>query len=338
MEPSGLEGCAFSWVCWNKPVRFEYAKMTTLPRCPDCRAPLSLSDSTHCPECGTVLGNADSAADSTAVDKIIKTVKEQIISSDKHADAQLSDEGSGDAKDVAGLLSGSDFQDILGETSSDEESSLIEGTQASPEISGEERSSPFSTVLGSFKSSRSHSEADPALDDGSESISAADAFDPAMVDGDSSAAEKAYRDSRSGHRDQPEQAPPDVHVHAPKPRTWWSFTRQTLWLLLILLMCVVFFRIFGPERKEPSIEDFFRPGNPDVEFLDAINFLEKYYERERKKQALNPSLQSDEDFLGSMQPLQPIDWKDDEPSEQAPDNSTPRVPAAASSVFSDPMP
>jgi hypothetical protein len=285
-----------------------------------------------------VLDNAYSAADSTAVDKIIKTVKEQIISSDKHADARLSDEGSEDARDVAGLLSGSDFQDILGETRSDEESASLDGTQASPEMPGEERSSPFSTVLGSFKSSRSHSEADPALDDGSESTSAADAFDPAMVDGDSLAAEKAYSDSRSGHRDQPEQAPPDAH--APKPRTWWNCTRQTLWLLLILLMCVVFFRIFGPERKEPSIEDFFRPGNPDVEFLDAINFLEKYYERERKKQALNPSLQSDEDLLGSIQPqpLQPIDWKDDEFSEQAPDNSTPRIPAAASSVASDPMP
>jgi hypothetical protein len=303
--------------------------MTTIRRCPDCRVPLSLSDSTHCPECGTVLDNADSAADSTAVDEIIKTVKEQIISSDKHADAQLSDEGSEDARDVAGLLSGSDFQDILGETRSDEESASLDSTQASPEMPGEERSAPFSTVLGSFKQSRSPLGKDDAQHDAMRSsFNAGQEFDP----------EKAGSDTRSGHRDQPEQAPPDVH--APKPRTWWSFTRQTLWLLLILLMCVVFFRIFGPERKEPSIEDFFRPGNPDVEFLDAINFLEKYYERERKKQALNPSLQSDEDLLGSIQPqpLQPIDWKDDEFSEQAPDNSTPRIPAAASSVASDPMP
>jgi len=300
--------------------------MTTIRRCPDCRAPLSLSDSTHCPECGTVLDNAYSAADSTTVDEIIKTVEEQIVSSDKHADAQLSDEGSEDGREVADLLSGSDFQDILGESRSDDESSLIEGTQASSEMPGEERSSPFSTVLGSFKSSRSPSEAEPALDDASESTSAADAFDPGIV----------FSDSRSGHSDQPAQAPPPPA--APKLRTWWSFTRQTLWLLLILFVCVIFFRLFGPERKEPSIEDFFRPGNPDVEFLDAINFFEKYYERQRKTQALNAILQSDEDPLGSMQPFQPIDRKDDESSEQAPDNSTPRVPAAASSVFSDPIP
>ena len=310
--------------------------MTIKRRCPDCRALLSLSDSTHCPQCGTVLGNADSAADSSTVDEIIKTVKEQIVSSDTHADVQLPDEGSEDGRDVAGLLSGSDFQEILSESLSDEESPLLDGAQVSPEMPGDERSSPFSTVLGSFKSPRSHSDVDSAFDDTPESSCVADTFDPAMVDEDSSAAKNDYSDTRSEYRDQPEQAP--RVFDAPKPRTWWGSTRQTLWLLLILLLCVVFFRVFGPERKEPSIEDFFRPGNPDVEFLEAINFLEKYYERERKKQALNPSLQSDEDIFGSMQSLQPIDRKDGEFSEQVPSNRTPRASAAASSVASDPVP
>jgi hypothetical protein len=141
--------------------------------------------------------------------------------------------------------------------------------------------------------------------------------------------EMAASDSRSGHRDQPEQvfsAPA-----APKRRTWWGTIRQTLWFLGVLLVCLVFFRIFGPEKKEPTIEDFYRPGTPDIKFLDAIEFLEKYYEQHPDKRAGNAGTLADEAFAESMQPLQPVDRTDAEPIGQAPDNSTPRDPFSPAS-------
>jgi hypothetical protein len=106
--------------------------------------------------------------------------------------------------------------------------------------------------------------------------------------------------------------------------------------VLILLACIIFFRLFGPQKKEPTFEDVFRPGNPDIEFLEAINFLEKYYARQRKQQAGNAAMQAAETPPGSMQPSQPVDDTDAEYLGQAPDNSTPRDPFSPASKESTP--
>jgi len=317
--------------------------MTILRKCPVCLSTVNSGDSTRCVECGAVLDRENSAADSIAVDDIIKKVKQQITPLDDTANVQPPGAGSVDGKDISEVLSDDAFQSILHESRGKEEASPVEDAQASPEMPAgqggqagvsagaypgqsdagfgdaeEERLAPFSTVLGSFKQAHSPSEMDDAQHDAMKSSPNADQeFDPEM----------AASDSRSGHRDQPEQVPPA----APKRRTWWGTTRQTLWLLVVLLGCIVFFRIFGPEKKEPTIEDFFRPGTPDIKFLDAIEFLEKYYERHPDKRVGNAGTQADEAFAGSMQLPQPVDRTDAEPTGQAPDNSTPRDPFSPAS-------
>jgi len=317
--------------------------MTILRKCPVCLSTVNSGDSTRCVECGAVLDRENSAADSIAVDDIIKKVKQQITPLDDTANVQPPGAGSVDGKDISEVLSDDAFQSILHESRGKEEASPVEDAQASPEMPAgqggqagvsagaypgqsdagfgdaeEERLAPFSTVLGSFKQAHSPSEMDDAQHDAMKSSPNADQeFDPEM----------AASDSRSGHRDQPEQVPPA----APKRRTWWGTTRQTLWLLVVLLGCIVFFRIFGPEKKEPTIEDFFRPGTPDIKFLDAIEFLEKYYERHPDKRVGNAGTQADEAFAGSMQLPQPVDRTDAEPTGQALDNSTPRDPFSPAS-------
>jgi hypothetical protein len=116
--------------------------------------------------------------------------------------------------------------------------------------------------------------------------------------------------------------PPDPQKPAPNPRTFWSFTRQTFWLFFLLVVCIVFFRIFGPDKKEPTIEDFFRPGNPDVEFLDAIEFLEKYYERQRKQNAAHEDIPDDDSVYGNMQARPPVAGNAAGPFAQVADNTT----------------
>ena len=278
----------------------------------------------------------EDSADSAAVDDILKTVKEQIAPFDDSIDSQSPEAGRQDDKDVAALLSGIDFQSILDESLSDDELSPPEGGQAFPEnpagtdLSGqsaagsdkgfaddeEERSAAFSKVLGSYKQEQPQSREGAVQGDIPES-----GPDTAQVSG-SAASDRASRAAEQPYFVRPEQVKKPA---APKRRTWRGVTRQTLWLLLILLACIVFFRIFGPDRKEPTIEEYFRPGDSDIKFLDAINFLEKYYERQHKQQAGNAGMQAAETPAGSMQPSQPVDDTDAEYSGQAPDNSTLRV-------------
>ncbi len=317
--------------------------MTILRKCPVCQSTVNSGDSTRCAECGAVFDRENSAADSIVVDDIIKKVKQQITPLEDSANVQLPGAGSADGRDISEILSDDAFQSILHESRGKDEASPVEDVQASPEMpagqggqagvfagaypgqsdvgfgdAGEERSVPFGTVFGSFKQADSSSGMDDAQHDAMKSSpNAGQEFDPEM----------AVSDSRSGHRDQPKQAAPV----APKRRTWWGTTRQTLWLLVVLLVCIVFFRIFGPEKKEPTIEDFFRPGTPDIKFLDAIEFLEKYYERHPDKRVGNAGTQADEAFAGSMQPPQPVDRADVEPTGQAPDNNTPQDPFSPAS-------
>lgn len=288
----------------------------------------------------------EDSADSAAVDDILKTVKEQITPLDDFTDTQSPEAGRQDEKDVAALLSGIDFQLILDESLSDDEVSPPEGGQtflenpvgtALPGQSaagsdkglvddGEERSAAFSKVLGSYKQAQSQSRQDAVQRDIPESGPAI-----AQVSG-SEASDRDFRAVRPYYV-RPEQAKKQA---APKRRTWRGFTRQTLWLLLILLACIVFFRIFGPQRKEPVFEDYFRPGNPDIKFLDAINFLENYYEQQRKQPTGNAGMQAVETPAGSMQPSQPVDDTDSEYLGQVPDNSTPRNPFSPASGESTP--
>lgn len=314
--------------------------MNTIRRCPVCRSSVNLIESTHCPECGALLDRKD-PADSAAVDDIIKSVKEQIAPLDDFTDTQSPEPGSQDEKDVAALLSGIDFQSILDESLSDDELSPPEDGQTFPENpvgtalpgqsagdsdkgfvdDGEDHSAAFSKVLGSYKQAHSpFGEGAEQRDTPESGLSTGQVFGSAAADRASRAAERPYPGR-----------PPQPKKPAPKQRTWWGSTRQTLWLLLILLACIVFFRIFGPERKEPTFEDYFRPGNPDIEFLDAINFLEKYYERQRKQQAANQAMQAAETPAGSMQTSQSVNRADEESSRQAPDNSTFRDPFSPAS-------
>ena len=164
--------------------------------------------------------------------------------------------------------------------------SLPQGSDKGLPDDGEERSAAFSKVLGSYKQAQFVTPG-RAL---SNVIRGKRPATTGQVSG-SAAADQGCRAAEQPYFVRPEQVEKPAE---PKRRTWRGVTRQTLWLLLILLACIVFFRIFGPERKKPTIEDFFRPGNPDIEFLDAINFLEKYYERQRKQQAANAGMQAAE--------------------------------------------
>jgi hypothetical protein len=337
---------AFFQGCWREPVNFEYAEMNTIRRCPVCRSTVNAIESTRCPECGALLDREDSA-DSASVDDILKTVKEQITPLDDSIDRQSSKAGRQDEKDVAALLSGLDFQAILDESLSDDELPLLEDGHAFPENpagialpgqsaavsgkglvdDGEDHSVAFSKVLESYKQTQSHFDGETERSDTPENgFATGQESGFAAVDRDVWDAERPYYV-------RPENGEKQVE---PERITWWGYTRQTLWLLLILLVCIVFFRLFGPERKEPTIEDYFRPGNPDVELLDAINFLEKYHERQRKQQAGNAGMQAAETPAGSMQPSQPADDTDAGYAGQASDNSTPRDPFSPASGESTP--
>ncbi len=325
-------------------------KMTTIRRCPVCRSAVNSSDSTHCPECGAVLDREFSDAESIRVDNIIKKVKQQIVSPDDRADVQTSGTGgAGGGRDIAEILSEAAFQSILNENCSRDEDSAVEDSRSDPEMSagqggvsdgphpyqsdsgfedaGKKRAAPFGTVLESFKQVHSSSGLDDARDDVTKSSpDTSQEFDSLMVEEDPPVAEQPY----SGKR--PEQHKPA----ASKSRTWWGGTRQTLWLLCVLLLCIVFFRIFGPERKEPTLEDFFRPGNPDIEFLDAIEFLEKHYEKQRKQNAGIEGISANETFADSLQSSQPVGAKAEESFGQASDNAT--IRGLSSPAFKGPTP
>jgi len=337
---------AFSHGRWREPVSLEYAEMNIIRRCPVCRSTVNAIESTRCPECGALLDREDSA-DSASVDDILKTVKEQIAPLDDSIETQSAEAGRQAEKDVAALLSGLDFQAILDESLGDDELFSPEGGQAFPENpagtalpgqsaagfgkgildDGEERSAAFSKVLESYKQTQSHLGGEPERSDTPENgfATTGQLSGSAAADRDVGAAERPYFV-------RPENVEKPVES---KRQTWGGVTRQTLWLLLILFACIVFFRLFGPERKEPTIEDYFRPGNPDIEFLDAINFLEKYYERQRKQQAENAGMRAVETPAGSVQPSQPVDDTGAGYAGQAPDNSTspdPFFPASSEST------
>jgi hypothetical protein len=321
--------------------------MNTIRRCPVCRSTVNAIESTRCPECGALLDRGD-CADSVSVDDILKTVKEQITPLNDFIDIQSPEAGRQDEKDVAALLSGLDFQAILDESLGDDELFSPEDGLIFPENpagtvlpgqpaagsgkalldDGEEDAAAFSKVLESYKQTHSHFDGETERSDTPENglTTAGQASGAAAADRDVWTADRPYY-----VRPEPVEKPVE-----PERLTWRGCTRQTLWLLLILLACIVFFRLFGPERKEPTFEDVFRPGNPDIEFIDAVNFLEKYYERKRKQQAANTGMQAAEIPAGSMQPAQAVDGTGAENLGQAPDNSTPRDPLSPASGESTP--
>lgn len=255
--------------------------MTTLRRCPVCRHTVSSEDCTHCPECSAVLSFDRPVAD-RAVQDILQNVKQQIDAIDDAAD----DAGPVD-RDIAAILSGRDFQSLLGESSNDGEDMpagqasgepLSGGPAAppgapggslgneqpdspsdsAPDAAGRQSPSPFGAALGSLK----HTPAAPDAEEPQRGSDIWDRYSFLLDDGPDS----------GGAATPPEPG-------ALKPRTWWGLTRQSLYLLLVLLACIILFRLFAPKKKEYTIGDFFQPGKTDVEFLDAIEYLEKYYER-----------------------------------------------------------
>ena len=265
---NGTEACqlasAFFQGCWREPVSFEYAQMNTIRRCPVCRSPVNSIESTRCPECGALLDRDDSA-DSTSVDDILKTVKEQINPLDDSIDTQSFEAGRQDEKDISALLSGLDFQSILDESLSDDELYPPEDGQTFPENpagtalpgqsaagsgkgllgDGEERSAAFSKVLESYKQAHSPFGQGSLQSDTPENGFAATGQVPgsAATDRDVRAAEQPYFV-------RPENVEKPLE---PKRRTWRGVTRQTLWLLLILLACIVFFRIFAPDEERADL-------------------------------------------------------------------------------------
>lgn len=220
-----------------------------------------------------------------AVQDILKNVKHQIDPLDE-PDAEAARD-----RDIAAILSGSDFQAILDESlrESEDVSGASSGKPAAgqsafpadsaPLTAGRERPSPFGTALGSLKNKI----ADPSDDTpAGETQGGSGTFDGDLFFLDNGADTGA--------------ADPLPDSVARKPRRWWGSTRQILYLLLLLLVCLFLFRLFGPKKKVPTIEDFFQPGNPDIEFLDAVNYLEKYYERHPELKRGKQVQQSDEDL------------------------------------------
>jgi len=237
--------------------------MTILRKCPVCRSTVSSGDSTHCPECGAVLDQEYSAAETIAVDALSKKVKDQATPRDDISGAQIPGEGGADGKDISAILSDAAFESILHESHGGDDVSQAGDTPAASERpagqagfsggehpdqsdaglhdAGEERKVPFSTVLGSFKKSHAFSEVENGQRDAPVSSPADGVSDPAMAD----------RDRPIIERPEPVR-PPSFKDPAPKQRTWWGVTRQTLWLLLVLLLCLVFFQAFwaGEEKND----------------------------------------------------------------------------------------
>jgi hypothetical protein len=110
-----------------------------------------------------------------------------------------------------------------------------------------------------------------------------------------------------------------------KPRSWIHTARQIAGVLLLVFLSIVFFRIFGPERSQPSVEELFRPGNPDIEFLDALEQIENYYASKGKKKsaALGTDDLGEEDF-GESPSSQPASNGNTVYLDDSADNSTPR--------------
>jgi len=260
--------------------------MTTIRRCPVCRQTVSSEDCTRCPECSAALEPERPVAE--AVQDILKNVKQQI----DPLDVDL-DEPEEIDRDIAAILSGSDFQEILEESLREEgdvrgpvpgkppadQTAFPAGSAAAP--AGPERSSPFGTALGSLK----HKHADPAEADASvgQTPGGSDTWD-------------GYSFLLDDGPDPGALDTPSASV-APSPRRWWGFTRQTLYLLLLLLVCLFLFRLFGPREKKYDVEDFFQPGNSDIDFLAAINYLEKYYEQHPELKRGQVLQQADEGLL-----------------------------------------
>ena len=138
--------------------------------------------------------------------------------------------------------------------------------------------------------------------------------------------------------DYPGRPEPAKLTETPNRRTWWGSTRQILWLMILLLACIIFFRVFGPERKKTNIEDFFRPGDQDIEFLEAIEFLEKYYEKKRKQKSGIADFEVGETLPADTQPAHVPDAEPETPAGQAPDTAATPARNAPSPASKGPQP
>ncbi len=197
---------------------------------------------------------------------ILRNVRKQIDPLDAVADGPAA----GD-RDIDAILGGSDFQALLDESLRDTDDALethsgnfagppAEASGSGQDAGGTERPSRFGTALGSMQPKHSaaadgHAGQPPGGQDFWERY-------PFLID---AAPEPSGTDAHSGSA-------------ARSSGTWRGITRQTVYILLVLLACIVLFRLLGPKKKEPSTEDLFQPDKADIEFLDAINYLEKYYD------------------------------------------------------------
>lgn len=311
--------------------------MSTSRRCHVCQKPVVLEDCRYCPECGAPLSSSRPSARDEDVQDILRTVRDHIDGLDGADPEEPAAEPSEQDRNVAAILSNLDFPTFRGTSPSQagEQSSYgdarddgapVDDRPAGPASEPPDKvktASPdnppaaFGRVLASMRrqdsaeqpeDTSSHA-AEVRHDRGEESAPAGfdieDYEDPFDVTGEDAG------------REEP-----------PLKRSWWGSTRQTLYLLLLLLASIVLFRIFVPAKKEPTIEDFFRPGNPDIEFLDAINFLEKYYQRHPELRSGRKTQPLDETASVGVQP--PRASKEDAGASSAvSDNATGRESADA---------
>jgi hypothetical protein len=302
--------------------------MNTTRTCQVCFSSVTSEECTHCPACGAKLDADHPVTDSTSVHDILKNVKQQIDALDGIAEEQPDEDGSDHERDVSVILSNLDFQALLNENLSDGDSAesgesselppddasaegmqtAIDSVTARTDLSADhpdgsdttadpEQPSAIGKALGSYKQTHV-----PAAEQAAAPV-------PAHSSAESRDSEPALSRYESADSDMYVPVRPDAHdpPAGNKPRTWRGGARQTIWLVLLLLLSIALFRIFGPDKKEPTIDDFFQPGNPEVRFLDAVNFLEEYYERQRTEQTRAEAMQPADAPDEGMQPYQPND-------------------------------
>jgi len=295
--------------------------MTTLRRCPVCQRPVGSDEYAHCPGCGAALDSARFSPDSSSLRDILDTVKKQIDGIDE-TDEALTGNGAGDEdKDVEKLLSGIGAGSLPDERSADD-GRVDDRPGIAPDTAAAEHPSPFSDALGSLKKKHAFSIEDEGHGD-------ADAPCPEIRDG--------YSEERGDYSESVESLCPELvpfeeddedageSMPVTRTRTWRGITRQTFYLFLLLVVSIALFRFLAPRKEEPTIEDFFQPGNPDIEFLDALNFLEKYYARHPELRTVIKPDTTSGTLPGVTQSRRPADAAAGGGAAQAADNDSTRA-------------
>jgi hypothetical protein len=249
---------------------------------------------------------------SDEIKDLIETVKQQIDTPGDQADIHSPDVDSAEGDDSAELLSGVDFQSVLDKSLGSDESLPPDSVQ--------------------------EEQADRMPDTGDSSMQDQPDEPPAEPEQETRKTVVPYGEKQAGSDEGASR--PDISdinsivdpvgfsrkkSSASDRLPLFKTARQILGVLLLVFLSIVFFRIFGPERRQPTVEELFRPGNPDIEFLDALEQIEKYYDSRRKKMSAAPGTDSlgEEDFEQSPS-SQPASNGNTVNLDDSADNSTPR--------------